>query len=704
MNKLKKFLVSLVVFSMVFNFGMIKNLITPEKAKAAENYIETYLLDGSASLINTYISTTKTSASIDLEFTKTVKVNLDIVDMSDNLVKDLYSTSGVADPRPKTWDGTNNAGNSVTDGIYKIKIELKDFITDQLLQTDTSRTITVDKIAPTVMITRTPNQGYYNNDYQISVDFDDATTKEYSLDGGIWTEYVFPVTISSEGTYTFDAKGTDEAGNIGNATQVTFTIDNTAPSVFLSDDHSSQYVKGGDNVFITATFTELNGLDGTPAINIGSVVTAAPMIATANPLVWTYGWVVPLIGDGSENLTVSISDLAGNPVGIPTGRILYTIDNTAPIITITCAPDKDIYNNDYQISVDFDDVTTKEYSLDGGIWQPYININEVTISAEGSHTFDAKGTDEAGNIGNATQVTFTIDKTVPTATVVNLDSKFFTPTFEIPYIANDNFSGSGVNFVNLYYSYSQTGKDNDWADWMPYDGDYKSSPIVFDTNLAQCDGRSCGDGYYDFYAIATDNAGNPSALITDDTIEQVSTYVKARSTSTPAGFTGKVTDKKVSLSWQEVEGAEFYEIYRSSSPYVLIATLPGDRTFYVDTGVQAGKSYYYKIIAVNSSGVRSEAAYISITLPPTIIQEILSVPQAEAAEPQEQIIPQAEAQTVIPPVEEPGKVLGDEEQEEGRNWTPIIVVISIMILGVAAYMGWQWFAKKEPADNKTNRW
>ncbi len=75
-------------------------------------------------------------------------------------------------------------------------------------------------------------------------------------------------------------------------------------------------------------------------------------------------------------------------------------------------------------------------------------------------------------------------------------------------------------------------------------------------------------------------------------------------------LTGKGTagsQHLVSLSWKPSTSAvAHYNVYRSGisgGPYTKIASVPG--TFYTDTAVQAGRSYYYVTTAVSSTGKES---------------------------------------------------------------------------------------------------
>jgi hypothetical protein len=100
---------------------------------------------------------------------------------------------------------------------------------------------------------------------------------------------------------------------------------------------------------------------------------------------------------------------------------------------------------------------------------------------------------------------FEIDTTEPTSSVGTLSSFQITQTFNIPYTKSDG-SGPGVDYVELYYR-------NDGGSWKRYGSTHTSSPISF---------NAPGEGHYEFYTIATDNAGNEEDA---KTIPEASTTV-----------------------------------------------------------------------------------------------------------------------------------------------------------------------------------
>lgn len=65
---------------------------------------------------------------------------------------------------------------------------------------------------------------------------------------------------------------------------------------------------------------------------------------------------------------------------------------------------------------------------------------------------------------------------------------------------------------------------------------------------------------------------------------------------------------KIKVSWEKVAGAKGYKVYRATSKtgaYKLMKTTTG--TSYTNTAVDAGKTYYYKVVAVHSNSAANSA-------------------------------------------------------------------------------------------------
>ena len=82
--------------------------------------------------------------------------------------------------------------------------------------------------------------------------------------------------------------------------------------------------------------------------------------------------------------------------------------------------------------------------------------------------------------------------------------------------------------------------------------------------------------------------------------------------NTPSGLSASASSSSISLSWNSVSGAESYKIYRSTSvsgSYTFIKSTSS--TYYSDSSVSSGVTYYYKVSAVNSAGESSQSSYVS---------------------------------------------------------------------------------------------
>lgn len=78
--------------------------------------------------------------------------------------------------------------------------------------------------------------------------------------------------------------------------------------------------------------------------------------------------------------------------------------------------------------------------------------------------------------------------------------------------------------------------------------------------------------------------------------------------ATPAGLTASGTEKGITLKWNAISRAASYSVYRSVNNdfYKKIDTVT--TAGYVDTTAKSGTTYYYKIRAINGSGIQGNAS------------------------------------------------------------------------------------------------
>ena len=136
-------------------------------------------------------------------------------------------------------------------------------------------------------------------------------------------------------------------------------------------------------------------------------------------------------------------------------------------------------------------------------------------------------------------------------------------------------------------------------------------------------GASTGTTYY--YRVKAVNRNGMASGYSNI----VSGKAKAAAPAAPSVTIGNSSTGKPQLTWKAVSGAVSYRIYRSESRgtgYSLLGTTSS--TSYTNTGAAAGKTYYYRVKAVNRDGMAS--AYSNIvsgkaTLPAPVLNIGLSV-------------------------------------------------------------------------------
>ena len=178
----------------------------------------------------------------------------------------------------------------------------------------------------TVEITATFSEGVVSP--TLSLDGLFANAAMTGSTSSVWTYNIdiTTLTVSPSGDdYFVTINASDPAGNNytsstgiqdGNETSVdsiTFTIDNTPPTVILTDSDLDDIVYPADSITVTATFSE--AMTSAPQISFSGGPQDINMSATSSPSVWTFVFDFPSysLPSGIYTLTVSGTDISGNP-------------------------------------------------------------------------------------------------------------------------------------------------------------------------------------------------------------------------------------------------------------------------------------------------------------------------------------------------------------------------------------------------------
>ncbi len=143
-------------------------------------------------------------------------------------------------------------------------------------------------------------------------------------------------------------------------------------------------------------------------------------------------------------------------------------------------------------------IAESQDALETASWQPFTAVADFSLTPDlGEHALVAQVRDAAGNISSpASGVVFLVDETPPSSAVGPLEAQYPTEAIDVPFSASDDLTG--VASVSLWWRFSGDGGAT-WTTWAEGPSG-TSSPISF--------AFPSGPGLYEFYTIATDDAGN----------------------------------------------------------------------------------------------------------------------------------------------------------------------------------------------------
>ena len=141
--------------------------------------------------------------------------------------------------------------------------------------------------------------------------------------------------------------------------------------------------------------------------------------------------------------------------------------------------------------------------------------------------------------------------------------------------------------------------------WLP--GESDAITLQQQTGLTYTDTTVPVDSYCEYMVIA-----RGTATEFDSAVSEIAAVMTGLARVSVGGYTEEVGGKPV-VEWSDAEGAVAYEVYRatkSSGTYKLVDTV--EKTFYQDETASAGKSYYYKIVALGRQGRSAMSGYVKV--------------------------------------------------------------------------------------------
>lgn len=212
---------------------------------------------------------------------------------------------------------------------------------------------------------------------------------------------------SAEGPLSVTIRARDKAGNVSQPLTESWVYDRTPPQVILNQTPSA--VTNSTN----ATF-DFSGKD-----NLSSTLTyeckfdGQSFTSCSAPHAGT-------LGSGNHTFQVQAKDQAGN-VSAP-ASYAWQIDQSAPTVVITSAPSPFSNSSNAAFSFSGSDsgqpLARFECQIDNGAFGPCQSPKSHSLP-EGSHVFQVRGYDSAGNVSSPAKYSWTIDLTRPSVQITS---------------------------------------------------------------------------------------------------------------------------------------------------------------------------------------------------------------------------------------------------------------------------------------------
>jgi hypothetical protein len=269
--------------------------------------------------------------------------------------------------------------------------------------TPASFTWTIDTAAFDTALTATPPAVTNSPGASFSFTATEAgSTFECTLDGGGFAPCTSPQNYSglAGGNHTFQVRATDPAGNI-DPTPASFawTIDTTPPDTTLTATPPA--VTNSPSASFSFTATETGS-------TFQCTLDGGAFVACTSPQSYS------ALAGGSHTFQVRATDPAGNADSTP-ASFTWTVDTAAPDTALTATPPA--VTNSPGASFSFTATETGsafQCTLDGGAFVACTSPQSYSALAGGSHTFQVRAADPAGNTDpTPASYTWIIDTTPP---------------------------------------------------------------------------------------------------------------------------------------------------------------------------------------------------------------------------------------------------------------------------------------------------
>ncbi|KYH18538.1 type 1 secretion target domain-containng protein [Enterobacter hormaechei] len=575
-----------------------------------------------------------------------------------------------------TWSYTVGSADvtALADGgSYVINAQVSNAIGNSVSD---NHTVTVDLTAPSMGISIDSLQNdtglsandFITNDSQVVVNgsltaqLGNNEKAQISLDVGVtWIDLTVTGTTwrytdgrtLTDGTYQYQVRVIDNAGNVGATDSQDVVIDLTKPAAAtITVDSVSQDTGLSDSDFITSD--NQISLKGTLGAALGSGDHAQISLdggatwtdVSVSGLSWTYIDGRTLT-DGDYNYQLRVIDEAGN-ISATTSQVV-TIDTVAPDASKTIAIDSisddtglsssDFITRDRSLTLHgslgatLADGEYAQISIDGGVtWQNVLVTGNSWYYVDGrtlgNQTYDyyVRVVDAAGNVGASAHQQVTVDTVAPDAAItVTVDNITVDTGFD-----NNDFLTSSTS----YTLNGTLGAELGAGEYVQVSMDGGTTWVyatVSGTQWRYTDARTLADGDYRYQVRVVDQAGNVGATTTQDvTVDtQAPQYgITIDSISEDTGQSGSdfiTMDTSLTINGSlgsALASDERVQISLDGGNTWIDATVTNQRWSYTDTRDLADGDYNYQVRIIDQAGnvgsTTSQVVTVDTTPPDTV--------------------------------------------------------------------------------------
>ncbi len=247
---------------------------------------------------------------------------------------------------------------------------------------------------------------------------------EYKINDGEVKVYDTPFSIDQEGKHMIRYYGVDKIGNTEMEKAVSVIVDNTAPTVVVTNQTPVQKINekiyvSKEMVFEVEAKDNLAGVDKIEySVNNGDFQKyRKPFQVLATGEIDLKVRAVDNVNNVSREFTYKITDATGNEIDVTSGSLKLEADNDAPVVAIKS--DKELKEINYMKVASADVKYTVTATDDkSGLDAIYVRVDpeegdefvpftsEIKFATNGEHVIQAKAVDKVGN--ESSVVTFSV--------------------------------------------------------------------------------------------------------------------------------------------------------------------------------------------------------------------------------------------------------------------------------------------------------